>query len=436
MALTEWPTKITGPAAMASIDFQQVAGVAVQRAVLLAVVGLQVREAAADLVEQHGAIARGEVRREQAPHILVAAEAVGEDQGGWTVAGDLDVVALADVHGSAVILVHRSATRPLIALARAVQTRPPCAVRRHAAPEGLAQPRPIRIAQPGDGRGDPGPGAGDVPVAIEALVLAPHLESLGLQVDQSGVLPERAQGFQARSLRARRTRLRDPELAHGLEHRRIRVAAAEQVPGVSGDAAAGAGDAGHLGDALRRVGHKEDHQGHRRRVERGLGPGQGLGVADLESDPCLVREAVAGEGDLRRRRVDALHLGRRAALHQQLGEGAVAAADIGPAPAGRGGEPAQEGLADVAAPDAHVGLVGGTVFEADLRRIHADGLRWSTEPIVAKARWRAGQGGRAKIAPGDHDDAEDSLGRAAAALSRRVPGAAAPARPRALADRD
>ena len=37
-------------------------------------------------------------RRQEAPHVLVAAEAVGEDQRGLAVSLDLDVVALAKVH--------------------------------------------------------------------------------------------------------------------------------------------------------------------------------------------------------------------------------------------------------------------------------------------------------------------------------------------------
>ena len=43
----------------------------------------------------------------------------------------------------------------------------------------------------------------------------------------------------------------------------------EHVPGIGGDRSAGAHHARHFGDALRRLGNEEDHQGHDRRVESG-----------------------------------------------------------------------------------------------------------------------------------------------------------------------
>ena len=60
-------------------DLDEVGGVAAQRPVLLRVVGGQVGAARADLVEEDDAVVDLEVGGDEAPHALVAAEAVGED---------------------------------------------------------------------------------------------------------------------------------------------------------------------------------------------------------------------------------------------------------------------------------------------------------------------------------------------------------------------
>ena len=59
-------------------DLQDVVGVAAQVAVAVGVEGPEVRPAGADLVEQHDAVGGLEGRRDEPPHVLVAAEAVGE----------------------------------------------------------------------------------------------------------------------------------------------------------------------------------------------------------------------------------------------------------------------------------------------------------------------------------------------------------------------
>ena len=62
-------------------DLEQVVGVAMQAAILGAVVGGQVGAAAADQIEGKGAETILVGRREEAPHGLVAAEAVREYHG-------------------------------------------------------------------------------------------------------------------------------------------------------------------------------------------------------------------------------------------------------------------------------------------------------------------------------------------------------------------
>jgi hypothetical protein len=106
--------------------------------------------------------------------------------------------------------------------------------------------------------------------------------------------------------------------------------AAGDVPGIGRDRAAGADDADHLGDAMCRIGHEEDHQCHDGGIETVAAVGEGHGIAlaekrDVPRGPC------AGIGKLRLGRIDAVHLDRRAALDQKLGEDAGAAADVEPA---------------------------------------------------------------------------------------------------------
>jgi hypothetical protein len=73
-------------------DLEQVVGVAVQRAVLAAVVGAEVGAAAADQVEGDGAETLAEGGGDESPHGLVAAEAMGKHHGCGPIAGHLDVI--------------------------------------------------------------------------------------------------------------------------------------------------------------------------------------------------------------------------------------------------------------------------------------------------------------------------------------------------------
>ena len=79
MALTEWPTKTPPSHIQRAAEFDHVVGVAVERGVLLRVVGREVGAAGADVVEQERAELALEGGSHEAPHVLVAAEAVGED---------------------------------------------------------------------------------------------------------------------------------------------------------------------------------------------------------------------------------------------------------------------------------------------------------------------------------------------------------------------
>ncbi len=59
-------------------------------------------------------------------------------------------------------------------------------------------------------------------------------------------------------------------------------------------------------------------------------------------------------------------MGRMAALHDELSEGAVAAADVDPACLFGRRDPVQEAVADEHAPSAHHIFVAGAVIEDDL----------------------------------------------------------------------
>ena len=59
-------------------NLPEVVGIAVQGGVSARIIGAQVRAAAADVIEQDDAISVSEGRPDEAPHVLVAAETVGE----------------------------------------------------------------------------------------------------------------------------------------------------------------------------------------------------------------------------------------------------------------------------------------------------------------------------------------------------------------------
>jgi hypothetical protein len=176
------------------------------------------------------------------------------------------------------------------------------------------------------------------------------------------------QRLEARRVGARRPDRRQAEEARDLVlQERERKAAADDVPRVGRDAAAGPDNARELGDAARRLGNEEDDQCRGRGVERRVGPRQRHRIA-LDEARRSGGEALARERELLRRWIDPQTSAYRAALDEELGERAVAAADVGPAPARRRREPLQELLADVPAPDAHERFVRRAVVEADLRR--------------------------------------------------------------------
>jgi len=75
-------------------DREHVVHVAVEPFVLRAIVGASVRAAVADIVEEHDSVVVLEGGRDEAPHVLVAAEAVREEHRLRAAAGDLHVVAL------------------------------------------------------------------------------------------------------------------------------------------------------------------------------------------------------------------------------------------------------------------------------------------------------------------------------------------------------
>jgi hypothetical protein len=81
-------------------DLQDILRVAIERAVLFAIVGSHIGPASADVIEQHDAEAVLEGRRHEAPHVLIAAETVREQHALVATAGDADVIALGDGHRS------------------------------------------------------------------------------------------------------------------------------------------------------------------------------------------------------------------------------------------------------------------------------------------------------------------------------------------------
>src|ERR1700744_720866 len=75
--------------------------------------------------------------------------------------------------------------------------------------------------------------------------------------------------------------------------------------------------------------------------------------------------AAASEDKLSLRRVDAVNLGLCTTFDEQLGECAVAAADIDPSQARTRREPLEEIDSDEAAPGPHHALVGCPILKAD-----------------------------------------------------------------------
>lgn len=103
---------LAGPAQVIGVDdLQHVVRIAMERGVLAGVVGAEVGQAAAHHVEGDGAATRGIARRQQAPHVLVAAEAVGEHEAAGAIALDLHVVSAPDRHASILVMPGRCQPR-------------------------------------------------------------------------------------------------------------------------------------------------------------------------------------------------------------------------------------------------------------------------------------------------------------------------------------
>ena len=78
-------------------DLHDVVGVAGKRRVLGLVIGRKVGSSRADVVEKHHLEVVFELRRHEAPHVLIAAEAVREDHRPVTASTHVDVVSRQDV---------------------------------------------------------------------------------------------------------------------------------------------------------------------------------------------------------------------------------------------------------------------------------------------------------------------------------------------------
>ena len=94
MLLTECPTKITSRRSSAWQTSSTSLRVAVERRVALGIVRGEIGLARADVVEQDDPVVVLERGRDEAPHVLVAAEAVREEHGLGAAAEDLHVVAV------------------------------------------------------------------------------------------------------------------------------------------------------------------------------------------------------------------------------------------------------------------------------------------------------------------------------------------------------
>ena len=109
----------------------------------------------------------------------------------------------------------------------------------------------------------------------------------------------------------------------------MRKSVAKNVPHIGRDRAARANHPHHLGDALGRIGNEEDHQRHNGCIEPVFGEWKRHGVA-LSELRHTCKGSCARKGELPLRRIDPLNLGWRTPFDEQLGEGAIAAADVDP----------------------------------------------------------------------------------------------------------
>ena len=163
--------------------------------------------------------------------------------------------------------------------------------------------------------------------------------------------------------------LAEAHCAHFRLDRFQRRSAAQHIPRIGGDCAAGANHAHHLGNASGRVRNEENHQRHDSGIEPVLGKRKRHRVALVKR--CATRRGSgAREGELRLGRINSLNFGRRASLDEQLREGTVAATDIDPSQARAWRKPIEKHLSREAAPSSHVPFVSGPVVIADLMFDH------------------------------------------------------------------
>ena len=74
-------------------DLDQIVGIAVEAGIFAGIISGKVRPARTDVIEQHREMVGLESRRDEAPHVLVAAEAMRENHGPMAGSGRYDMIA-------------------------------------------------------------------------------------------------------------------------------------------------------------------------------------------------------------------------------------------------------------------------------------------------------------------------------------------------------
>ena len=106
---------------------------------------------------------------------------------------------------------------------------------------------------------------GDLPIVVELGKCSLHRDLTGLDGFETCAAPKVAHRIDPRGFGARRGHRVDSHRAQFDAQRLLRKAAAQYVPRIGRDRAAGAHDTRHFGDAFLGLGHEEDHQSHRLR---------------------------------------------------------------------------------------------------------------------------------------------------------------------------
>ena len=78
MALTECPTNTASRKLQFTSDFHEVVGIAVKRSILRRIVGAEIRLSGANMIEENRSELAAELRLDEAPHVLIAAETMGK----------------------------------------------------------------------------------------------------------------------------------------------------------------------------------------------------------------------------------------------------------------------------------------------------------------------------------------------------------------------